>query len=86
MASTENLLWYTGGYKLGHDNSVKLNTFLSYYKWPWYWHEWIDKVIDIPDDPITKPIDPCDLSNYDPIYSIPIKTWNPIRPFKNTTI
>ena len=60
MASTENLLWYTGGYKLGHDNSVKLNTFLSYYKWPWYWHEWIDKEIPIDPDPSGKPENPCD--------------------------
>lgn len=40
MASEENLLWYVEGNKLWHDNSEKLNTFLSYYKDNWYWHEY----------------------------------------------
>jgi hypothetical protein len=40
MASEENLLWYIEGNKLWHDNSEKLNTFLSYYKGNWYWHSY----------------------------------------------
>lgn len=39
--SEENLLGYTMWNKLGHDNSEMLNTFLSYYKWNRYWHEYI---------------------------------------------
>jgi len=40
MASEENLLWYVEWHKLWHDNSEKLNTFLSYYKGNRYWHEY----------------------------------------------
>ena len=36
--SIENLLWYNRRNKIGHDNSVKKNTYLSYYKWHRYWH------------------------------------------------
>ena len=36
--SIENLLWYNRRNKIGHDNSVKQNTYLSYYKWHRYWH------------------------------------------------
>lgn len=37
--SEENLLSYVRGNKLWHDNSIMSNTFLSFYKGGWYWHE-----------------------------------------------
>lgn len=41
LVSEENLLWYTEGHKLWHDNTIKSNTFLSYYKGGRYWHEYV---------------------------------------------
>ena len=65
MISEENLLSYTHWLKLWHDNSVKENTFLSFYKGNWYWHEWLTRNIPIPDDPPEKPQDPCDMCGAD---------------------
>jgi hypothetical protein len=49
--SKEDLLWYIKWNKLGHDNSIKQNTYLSYYKWNWYWHafrqRWPQQTIDV---------------------------------------
>ena len=42
--SFEDLLWYIKRNKLGHDNSVKKNTYLSYYKWNRYWHAFRQRV------------------------------------------
>ena len=47
VASLENLLSYNRWNKVGHDNTEVSNTFYSYYKWNWYWHEYMEKWPDV---------------------------------------